>query len=103
MAQGVARVGDTIVGYCNGPGHSANREFVGVWVSGSGTVTADGLSVVRVGDIGVTDCNHTVVAITGASMSSADGIAVHRVGDVCVTEGNGVGTTSSGSTTVTSE
>lgn len=100
---GVARVGDVVVGYCNGPGHPANRDFTGTWVSGSPTVTADDLSVIRVGDTGVTDCGHMFYALTGSSTSTADGLEVHVVGCVCITEGDGVGTTVTGSETVTAE
>lgn len=102
-ARPVARVGDTMQGYCRGPGHVKDRPFTGTWTQGSDTAMADGLPCIRVGDIGVTDCNHQVTATTGSDMSTDTGIQLHRVGDVCHTEGGGVGTTTSGSDTTLSE
>ena len=97
----VARVGDTVVGYCRGDGHTTDREFVGVWTTGSSTVFADNIiEVVRIGDIGITDCGHTFVAATGAETVFADNIGVHRVGDTVITEGGGVGVSTTGSDTV---
>ena len=103
MAQSVVRIGDTAVGYCSGPGHPPNRAFTGVWTAGSSTVLADGIGVVRAGDHGVTDCSHTMIASNGSSISTADGLAVHRVGDVLIIAENGVGVSTSGSPTVTSD
>lgn len=96
----VARIGDTVVGYCNGPNHEANREFVGVWCTGSDDVFADHIGVVRVGDTGVTDCDHVFFAATGAETVFANTIGVHRVGDTVITEGDGVGVSVTGSDTV---
>lgn len=103
MGQPLARIGDIVTGYCNGPGHPSGREFVGTWSTGSSVVTADGIGVVRVGDVGTTDCGHTFVAITGSPLSNVDDISVHRVGDVVATEGGGVGTTVTGSNVTTSD
>lgn len=100
MAVGVARVGDIVHGTCkaNAPNHP--RDFTGTWLTGSDTCTADNLGIVRVGDVGVTDCDHHFTAISGSDICTADGLGVHRVGDaVSVTEG-GEGTTSTGSDTV---
>ena len=102
MGQPIARVGDTVVGFCNGPGHDPGLPCTGVFTTGSPIVSSDGLPVIRIGDIGVTSCGHTFVASTGSSIVSADGISVHRVGDICLTEGNGVCTTVSGSDIVSS-
>lgn len=100
---GVARVGDVVVGYCNGPGHAANRDFTGTWLTGSPVVTADGLPVVRVGDTGITDCGHMFYAVTGVEIATSDGLLVHTIGCVCITEGDGVGTTVTGSDIVTTK
>lgn len=103
MGPAVARVGDTFVGYCNGPGHIANRECVGVWNTGSPTTSADGSPVVRNGDTGVTDCGHVVIAVSNSAIASADGVGLHRVGDTGLTEGGGVVVTVTGSPTTFSE
>lgn len=99
----VARVGDAVQGYCRGPGHVKDRPFTGTWTQGSDTAMVDGLPCIRVGDIGVTDCNHQITATTGSSNSTNAGLGLHRVGDYCTTEGGGTGITISGSDTVTSE
>lgn len=96
----VARIGDTVVGYCNGPNHKKNKEFTGVWITGSETVFADHLGVVRLNDTGVTDCGHTFIATSAAQNVNADNLGVHRVGDTVLTEGGGVGVTVTGSETV---
>ena len=103
MTNPVARVGDVVTGYCDGPGHVRGRPFVGVWPTGSGTVVANGVAVIRVGDTGVTDCGHTFIAQTGSDITTDTGIPIHRVGDVVATEGGGVGVTVTGSDTVTSD
>ena len=101
---GICRTGDTVLGYCSAPGHPANHEFTGVWITGSGTSTSDGLGIVRVGDLGSTDCGHTFTAATGSSIVTSEGIDVVRVEDtVLINEGPGTGITVTGSDTVTSD
>lgn len=103
MQKGVCRVGDQITGVCNASVHNGSRNFVGTWTTGSSVVSSEGLGVVRVGDLGITDCGHTIRAIQGSSIVTADGIGVVRVGDqVEVIEG-GYGTTTTGSGLITSE
>lgn len=76
----VSRVGDLGVGTC--PCHTTPRAYTTIFISGSPTVTADGVAVMRVGDLGVASCGHVTTAITGSSLVTADAIGVHRVGDM---------------------
>lgn len=103
MGVAVARVGDIVVGYCDGSGHSLHRAFTGVWTTGSDVVTADNIGIVRVGDVGTTDCGHSFIAATGSDILTVDGISAHRVGDVVIVEQGGSGVTMTGSDTVTTE
>ncbi len=102
-ARPVARVGDTVTGFCNGPGHDPGIPFTGTWTTSSSNTTAKGIQVIRVTDTGLTDCGHVFTAITGSSVVSAEGLAVHRVEDLVETEGGGVGSTTTGSDSVTSQ
>lgn len=90
------------MGVCeaSAPGHP--RDFVGAWATGSDTVTADGLGVVRVGDIGHTDCDHTFIAVEGSDTCQADGLGLHRVNDVVQVLEGGVGVSVTGSDTIVS-
>jgi uncharacterized Zn-binding protein involved in type VI secretion len=98
-AQFVARIGDTGHSICNG--HSPNPIVVSfVWTTGSTIITADGLSVIRVGDICTASCGHTGRATTGGS-STADGLALHRIGDQVTMDPGGTGTTETGSSSIT--
>lgn len=99
--QPVCRIGDIIVGTC-WDGHPP-RPYVGVWISGSPTCSAENLDIVRIGDIGVTDCGHTIVAIAGAPTTSADNIPVHRIGDAVMVVGGGDGVSITGSPTYSAE
>lgn len=102
MAAAVVRINDMAAGTCNGPGHAPGFQYTATYISGSDTVLADGIGVVRVGDMGITDCGHHIQAIGGSDVYTADGIAVHRVGDpVTVIEG-GDGVAITGSDTVSS-
>lgn len=103
MEQPVARIGDTVTGVCNGSGHAVGRPFTGTWQTGSPTVTANGIPVVRLGDTGITDCGHQFTATTASSVSFANNIQIHRVTDSVLTEGGGPGNTVSGSPTVFSK
>ncbi len=97
----VARIGDACAGKCSAPGHSANRDFIGVIQTGSSILECDGIPVARVGDTGVTDCpvnppHHFEIAI--GSPVYDEGSPVARVGsDVVIVEGPGNGTITSGS------
>lgn len=96
----VCRIGDHAEGICNGGGHAAGRHFVATWTTGSTVGTADGIGIVRVDDIGITDCGHTIKATGGSTIGLCEGRRVHRVGDpVIVLEGgSGVSTTGSPTT-----
>ena len=106
-AKAVCRIGDHATGTCtaSAPGHP--RAFIGTWQTGSSTVTADGIGIVRVGDTGITDCPgadggpHHIQA-TGGGVSGANGEALHRVGDAVEVIEGGTGVSSTGSPTVTS-
>lgn len=95
--KGICRVGDQCTGTCTAaaPGHP--RSFIGTWTTGSPTTFVEGLPVVRIGDTGITDCGHHMVAAGNTNTFTADGIKVIRVGDaVSIVEG-GSGVTSTGS------
>lgn len=78
----IARVGDMGIGTC--PCHTSPISYITIFASGSPNVTADGSSVVRVGDIGVASCGHPTIALSGSGISDADGISIHRIGDTGV-------------------
>jgi hypothetical protein len=58
-----------------------------------------------VNDIGVTDCGHTIIAMTGGNSLTdvENGMPVHRVGDVVIVVDGGVGVSVTGSDTLSSE
>lgn len=97
----IARINDIVVGYCNGSGHQPGREFVGVWITSSDNESAESQGIIRVGDIGTTDCGHTFVAATGSDQAFSEGKALHRIDDIVLTEGDGIGVTLSGSDNTT--
>jgi len=94
----ICRIGDTIVGTCNGPGRDHPRSCTGVWVTGSDTGVVDDINIVRVGDTGVTDCGHTFFAVTGSELCQCDERNVVCVGDTVNIQG-GSGVTVTGSDT----
>ncbi len=71
------RINDTLQGTCPVHGVLTNAHYT----AGSPTVKANGIAVVRIGDLGVADCGHQIKANTASSVLKADGIAVTRVGD----------------------
>lgn len=102
MTAKVCRIGDAITGTCqaNATGHP--RTFTGVWKVGSNVIMADGIGVVRVGDTGLTDCNHTILAVAGSSIVDDRGAFLVRVGDaISIVEG-GYGVTTTGSPSIDS-
>lgn len=101
--QAVARVNDIVHGFCDGPGHLPRRPFVGHFTTGSDIAMADGIPIVLVGGIGVTDCGHTFIAVTGSDVSGADDRRVHRVGDIVIVQEGGEGVTVTGSDILFSE
>lgn len=54
---------------------------IGVFVAGAGTVTAEGASVVRIGDMAICSCGHPTFLVGGSSTVTAEGVAVGRLGD----------------------
>lgn len=96
MANEVCTVGDLVVGTCQAkaPGHP--RSFIGTWMTGSATQTVDGKEVVREGDIGVTDCGHTLQAVSSSSTGSSLEENLHRVGDVAIVLEGGIGVSVTG-------
>lgn len=93
----VARVGDLAQGTCRAPVHSQPVEFTATFSTGSDTVFVDGAPVVRIGDVGHTDCGHTIIAITGSSIVLADGIGVVRMNDLVEVQEGGEGVVITGS------
>ena len=81
MSNDVCTIGSVVVGVCEAkaPGHP--RNFTGVWVTGSAILSIDGESAVCENDIGVTDCGHTLIAISGSSTGSSLHNNLHRVVD----------------------
>lgn len=101
MFSNVCRIGDIVTGTCNN--HSSPRSFTGVWVTCSGDVTADGLGIIRRGDIGNTDCGHTFTADGGSTGVDANGLQLQRVGDTVTVEAAGAtGISITGASDVTS-
>lgn len=101
MGPQLARVGDMCTGICTA--HPTPRPFTAVLATGSPTVKADGSPVTRVGDIGYTDCGHTVQIVTGSGRVKANGVPVARVGDIVVVIEGGDGVIITGSPTTKSE
>ena len=97
MANEVCTVGDLVVGTCQAkaPGHP--RSFIGTWMTGSAIQTIDGKEVVREGDIGTTDCGHTLQAVSSSSVGSSIEENLHRVGDVAIVLEGGIGVSVTGS------
>lgn len=93
----ICRIGDIVTGTClvSTTGHP--RSFTGTWTTGSQVVFADNIGVVRLGDSGITDCNHTFVAIAGSLYSTVEGLPLIRVGDTVEVIGGGTGTAITGS------
>jgi uncharacterized Zn-binding protein involved in type VI secretion len=102
MFSGCCRVGDIVTGICNANASGHPRNFTGTWINGASDVTADGIGMVRVGDIGITDCGHTFQAISGSLDVITDGLGQVRVGDPVIVIQGGLGITVSGASDVTS-
>lgn len=76
----VARVGDIGSGSC--PAHKKRKNYNTIFVPGQSTVFAEGLPVIRLGDIGLASCGHPTVALMGAITVFAVASNVHRLGDI---------------------
>jgi uncharacterized Zn-binding protein involved in type VI secretion len=98
---GVCRVGDTVIGRCEASASGHPRDFTGVWVTGAGNVDSNGISVVREGDTGITDCGHIFVAAHGSDNVTSNGLSVQRVGDPVIVQEGGTGISVTGAPNVT--
>lgn len=74
-----SRTGDIGKGTC--PAHPKPVSYVTVYISAQNTVTVEGQTSERIGDIGIASCGHPTVALTGSATSSVVGSPPHRVGD----------------------
>jgi uncharacterized Zn-binding protein involved in type VI secretion len=100
MFNAVCRIGDIVTGTCNN--HTHPRSYTGTWDAGSTDVYANGISLIRKGDTGTTDCGHTFVADGGSTAVDSDGLQLQRVGDTVTVIGGGDGISITGSLDVTS-
>lgn len=80
MSSPISRIGDIGVGTC--PCHDGPVGYTTIFLTGSPTVDANALPVVRIGDLGVASCGHITTALTGSSVVDANAIGVHRIGDM---------------------
>lgn len=90
----VTRIGDIAVGICCC--HPVCVGWVGTYVTGAGTVIAEGSPDSRLGDV-VVGC-HAQVAVSASPNVISEGIATTRIGDS--TAGCTVGTNVTGAGTV---
>ena len=90
-----ARNGDMAIGVC--PCHKKPKNWMATWVA-STTVITEGQPRVNVGCIAISNCGHTVVALSGSSTVMINGAPSHRVGDKA--QNCGMGVTITGAATV---
>jgi uncharacterized Zn-binding protein involved in type VI secretion len=102
MFSGCCRVGDIVTGVCNASASGHPRNFTGFWTTGASDVTADGIGMIRVGDLGITDCGHTFQAVAGSSDVQTNNLGQVRIGDPVIVIQGGSGTAVSGASDVTS-
>jgi uncharacterized Zn-binding protein involved in type VI secretion len=81
-----ARIGDQGKGECLN-GHSdvprgQRKPFITTFVTGSDNVFVNYRPVVRIGDVGKTDCGHETKAATGSTTVYVNNRFVHRLGDI---------------------
>jgi uncharacterized Zn-binding protein involved in type VI secretion len=86
MSKFTARIGDQGKGDCLN-GHSdikrgERKPFTTTFVTGSDNVFVNYRPVVRIGDIGDTDCGHETKAATGSGTVYVNNRFVHRLGDI---------------------
>ena len=94
----ICRVGDIAVGTCWASPHQP-RQYTAVWIQGSNGTYLDDQQEIRVGDIGITDCGHTIMAIGGSPNAYDEDKQIHRVGDPVIVIEGGDGISVSGSPT----
>ena len=89
---GVARLTDSHAGICTHGEPCCPHGVIGVIVSASGNVNANGLGVARIGDAVVHNCPHcgVGVVVSGSGKVIVNGSGAARLGDTVVYPG-GVG------------
>lgn len=102
MYSNCCRIGDIVTGRCTADAPDHPRDFTGTWTTGSSNVTANGIPVVRIGDIGITDCGHTFQAVAAGVNVYTNGLGQVRVGDPVVVIEGGAGISVTGSPNVIS-
>lgn len=88
MSRGVARLGDTVVGICSGPGHVVNLSTTGTIITASNDTQANNRGVARIGDRVQLDCNsdHFGIIDEGSSDTTSNRVTA-RLGDRVVGDG----------------
>jgi hypothetical protein len=73
--------GDCLVGHTDVP-KGERKPFITTFVTGSDNVYVNNRFVVRIGDVGKTDCGHETKAATGSGTVFVNYKFVHRIGDI---------------------
>ena len=76
----ITRQGDIGIGIC--PSHQSATTYITTFISSNLDVTADGIPVITIGDIGISTCGHPTIAITGAQFRNVNAKKVHRKDDM---------------------
>lgn len=79
-ASPITRHGDIGIGTC--PAHDSPVVYTAYFISSNPNVTADGIPVITIGDVGICTCGHASIALTGAQFSTANAKPHHRIGDM---------------------
>lgn len=79
MGVSVAKIGDTGIGTC--PKHKSPKIYNVTFISGAGTVNANGVPIANLTTVGIATCGHPTVVISVSGTVNAEGTGVHRVGD----------------------
>ncbi|MDK1290223.1 hypothetical protein [Pseudoalteromonas umbrosa] len=74
-----ARLGDAWAGVCFA--HKTPTPMVGVIVTGAATVSAEGMSKARFGDVVVGACGHAGLVVSSSSLTITEGSGAARLGD----------------------
>jgi len=94
MGNGVCTVNSMTQGIC--PCHISPVSYVGIFVSGAGSVNTNGLTTCNASSIAISSCGHTIIVLTQSSTVLAEGTGVHRLGDISQNCGAGIAITGSG-------
>lgn len=76
---GASRTGDIGIGIC--PAHQTPVTYITTLVSSNPNVTADGIPIITVGDIGISTCGHATIALTGSTFGNINSKKIHRISD----------------------